>query len=73
MNKDSKLKDAAWDFIRILQEPAIVNNVLDGSGWVPIRKDRDYSAVLAKEPRFARDDDAAGRAHALHRGAEHRL
>ena len=53
VNKDSKLKDAAWDFIRILQDQAIVNNVLDGSGWVPIRKDRDYSAVLAKEPRFA--------------------
>jgi hypothetical protein len=53
VNKDSKLKDAAWDFIRILQEAAIVNNVLDGSGWVPIRHDRDYSAVLAKEPRFA--------------------
>jgi multiple sugar transport system substrate-binding protein len=53
VNKDSKLKDAAWDFIRILQEPAIVNNVLDGSGWVPIRHDRDYAAVLAKEPRFA--------------------
>ena len=27
--------------------------MLDGSGWVPIRKDRDYSSVLAKEPRFA--------------------
>jgi ABC-type glycerol-3-phosphate transport system substrate-binding protein len=53
VNKDSKLKDAAWDFIRILQQPAIVSNVLDGSGWVPIRHDRDYSAVLAKEPRFA--------------------
>lgn len=53
VNNDSKLKEAAWDFIRILQEPAIVNNVLDGSGWVPIRKDRDYSSVLAKEPRFA--------------------
>src|SRR6267154_1101804 len=43
VNKDSKLKDAAWDFIRLLQDPAIVNNVLDGSGWVPIRHDRDYS------------------------------
>jgi multiple sugar transport system substrate-binding protein len=53
VNKDSKLKDAAWDFIRILQDQAIVNNVLDGSGWVPLRQDRDYSAVLAKEPRFA--------------------
>ena len=53
VNKDSKLKDAAWDFIRILQDQAIVNNVLESSGWVPLRRDRDYSAVLAKEPRFA--------------------
>ncbi len=53
VNKESKLKDAAWDFIRILQDRAIVNNVLESSGWVPLRKDRDYSAVLAKEPRFA--------------------
>ena len=53
VNKDLKLKDAAWDFIRILQDRAIVNNVLESSGWVPLRKDRDYSAVLAKEPRFA--------------------
>src|SRR2546423_3841818 len=53
VNKDSKLKDAAWDFIRLLQDQMIVNNVLDSSGWVPLRRDRDYAAVLAKEPRFA--------------------
>ena len=53
VNKDSKLKDAAWDFVRILQDQAIVNNVLDSSGWVPLRRDRDYAAVLTKEPRFA--------------------
>ena len=53
VNKDSKLKEAAWDFIRILQDQAILNTVLDSSGWVPLRRDRDYSAVLTKEPRFA--------------------
>lgn len=53
VNKDSKLKEASWDFIRILQDQAIVNTVLEGSGWIPLRQDRDYSAVLAKEPRFA--------------------
>jgi multiple sugar transport system substrate-binding protein len=53
VNNDSKLKNAAWDFIRILQEAAILNNVLAGSGWVPLRRDRDYSAVIAQEPRFA--------------------
>ena len=74
MNKDSKLKDAAWDFIRILQDQAIVNNVLESSGWVPLRKDRDYSAMLTKEPRFASDDVAAGRSSgSVYRGAERRL
>jgi multiple sugar transport system substrate-binding protein len=53
VSKDSKLKQASWDFIRILQDQAILNNVLDSSGWVPLRRDRDYSAILAKEPRFA--------------------
>ena len=32
VNKDSKLKEAAWDFIRILQAQAIVDNVLESSG-----------------------------------------
>src|SRR5262249_32239156 len=53
VNNDSKLKDAAWDFIRILQDQAILNNVLASSGWVPLRRDRDYSTVIAAEPRFA--------------------
>ena len=53
VNKDSKLKEAAWDFIRVLQDQAILNTVLESSGWVPLRRDRDYGAVLAKEPRFA--------------------
>jgi len=52
VNKDSKLKDVAWDFIRTMQGQAILNNVLGSSGWVPLRRDRDYSAVIAKEPLF---------------------
>jgi hypothetical protein len=51
--------------------PAIVNNVLDGSGWVPIRKDRDYSAVLAKGRVSQMTSPPAD--YALHRGGEHRL
>ena len=53
INKDCKLQPAAWDFIRIMQDQAILNNVLSSSGWVPLRRDRDYSSVLAKEPLFA--------------------
>ena len=52
VNKDSKLKDAAWDFVRILQDQAILNNVLQSSGWIPLRRDRDYSAIVAQEPRY---------------------
>lgn len=52
VNKDSKLKPAAWDFIRLLQNQAMLNSILEGSGWIPLRRDRDYSAILAQEPRF---------------------
>jgi multiple sugar transport system substrate-binding protein len=52
VSKDSKLKEAAWDFIRILQAQPILDNVLSSSGWVPLRRDRDYSAILKEEPRF---------------------
>ena len=52
VNKDSTLKDAAWDFVRILQDQAILDNVLQSSGWIPLRHDRDYSAILAQEPRY---------------------
>lgn len=53
VNKTSKMKKAAWDFVRILQDQKILNNVLESSGWVPLRKDRDFSELLAREPRYA--------------------
>jgi len=52
VNKESRLKNAAWDFIRVMQGQPILNNVLESSGWIPLRKDRDYSAILAQEPRY---------------------
>ena len=73
VNKDSKLKDAAWDFIRILQDQAIVNNVLESSGWVPLRRDRDYRLGAGEGAAFRPDDLAAVRSGAVHRGAERRL
>ena len=73
VNKDSKLKDAAWDFIRILQDQAIVNNVLESSGWVPLRRDRDYCGGAGEGAALRPDDLAAGRSGAVHRGAERRL
>jgi multiple sugar transport system substrate-binding protein len=52
VNKGSKLQAAAWDFIRTLQEQPILDNVLQISGWIPLRRDRDYSTTLKQEPRY---------------------
>ncbi|MGI9333235.1 MAG: extracellular solute-binding protein [Gammaproteobacteria bacterium] len=52
VNKDSKLKQAAWDFIRGLQDQKTLDNVLAVSGWIPLRKDRDFAWYLDKEPRY---------------------
>jgi multiple sugar transport system substrate-binding protein len=52
VNKDSKLKAAAWDFIRLLQGQAYLDNLLATSGWIPLRKDRDFTGFLAKNPEY---------------------
>jgi ABC-type glycerol-3-phosphate transport system substrate-binding protein len=50
VNKDSKLKDATWDFVRIMYSSEIMNLILEDSGYIPLRKDYDYSAILANKP-----------------------
>ena len=50
VNKDSKLKGATWDFVRIMYTPEIMNIILEDSGYIPLRKDFDYSAILANKP-----------------------
>jgi multiple sugar transport system substrate-binding protein len=52
VNKGSKLKKPAWDLIRLLQEQKYLDNVLEESGWVPLRLDRDFSAFLGKNPEY---------------------
>lgn len=52
VNKDSKLKEACWEFLRILQEQEMVNVLLKDAGYTPLRKDRDYSSFLKKNPRY---------------------
>jgi len=52
VNKMSKMKKPAWDFIRLLQEQKYLDNVLQDSGWVPLRLDRDFSAFLNKNPEY---------------------
>ena len=72
VNKDSKLKNAAWDFIRILQGQAIVNNVLEGSGWVPLlAKPASIPLVSDKGAAVCFDDHAAGGPDALYRSAQY--
>ncbi len=50
VNKDSKLKGPTWDFVRIMYSPEIMNLLLEDSGYIPLRKDYDYSAILANKP-----------------------
>jgi multiple sugar transport system substrate-binding protein len=52
VNKDSKVKKAAWDLVRLLQEQKYLDSILQDSGWTPLRKDRDFSAFLAKNPEY---------------------
>jgi len=52
VNKGSKMKQAAWDLIRLLQGQAYLDNILQESGWIPLRKDRDFSAFLGKNPEY---------------------
>ncbi|WP_165498153.1 ABC transporter substrate-binding protein [Siculibacillus lacustris] len=52
VNKTSKMKKPAWDLIRLLQEQQYLDIVLQQSGWVPLRMDRDFSAFLSKNPEY---------------------
>jgi multiple sugar transport system substrate-binding protein len=52
VNKGSKLKQPAWDMIRLLQGQKYLDNILEESGWVPLRMDRDFSAFLGKNPEY---------------------
>jgi multiple sugar transport system substrate-binding protein len=52
VNKDSRMKKAAWDFIRAMQTKEALDSILLKSGWIPLRKDVDYSNILKKEPRI---------------------
>jgi len=45
-------KDLAWAFAKIMQEKAVMEVLFTDSGWIPARRDLDFSDILAKEPRF---------------------
>jgi multiple sugar transport system substrate-binding protein len=42
----------AWDFAIAANSPENAVWLLDNVGWLPNRKDVDYSAVVAKKPAF---------------------
>ena len=48
--KDAKKAALAWDFTMIANEPENLVWLLDNVGWLPNRKDVDYSAVIKKTP-----------------------
>ncbi len=52
VNNGSKLKQPAWDLIRLLQEQAYLDTLLRESGWIPLRKDRDFAGFLANNPDY---------------------
>lgn len=52
VSKTSKVKKPAWDFIRLLQEQKYLDIVLQESGWVPLRMDRDFTPFLSKNPEY---------------------
>jgi multiple sugar transport system substrate-binding protein len=52
VNKDSKLKGPSWDFARMLQDQDMLNVLLNESGYLPLRKDRNFSDFLSKNPKY---------------------
>ncbi len=50
VNKDSKLKNPTWDFVRTMITKDVMDVILQDSGYIPLRRDYDYSAILANKP-----------------------
>jgi multiple sugar transport system substrate-binding protein len=49
---DGEKGKAAWEFVKATTEPANLVWLLDNVGWLPNRKDVDYSSVTSKTPAF---------------------
>jgi len=50
--KASKNADVAWDFIKFLVNEQHQKQLLDEVGWLPMRRDVDYSEIIKKFPGF---------------------
>jgi multiple sugar transport system substrate-binding protein len=47
-----KQQAAAWEFTNVMQRKEVQEILFKDSGWIPSRRDIDYSNILAEEPRF---------------------
>lgn len=52
VSSESKLKPAAWDYIRMLQSQDVLDIIIGDAGYTPLRKDRDFSEFLNENPRY---------------------
>ena len=50
--KPGKKADLAWEYVLQANDPENLQWLLDNIGWLPNRKDVDYSAIIAKTPAF---------------------
>jgi multiple sugar transport system substrate-binding protein len=52
VTRSCKNPDVAWDFVLFMVNDDSQRWLFDNVGWLPSRKDVDYSALLAKKPQF---------------------
>jgi multiple sugar transport system substrate-binding protein len=52
VSQTAKDPSAAWDFIKFLEEPYYVRQMLEQVGWIPLRQDINYDPVLVKVPQY---------------------
>ena len=52
VTRSCKNSDVAWDFVLFMVNDDMQRWMFDNVGWLPSRKDVDYSAILAKTPQF---------------------
>ncbi len=50
--ESGKQKNAAWAFTQVMQRKDVMDILFRDSGWIPSRRDLDYSDILKEEPRF---------------------
>jgi multiple sugar transport system substrate-binding protein len=52
VTRNTKNPRLAWEFVLFMIQPEYQKFMLDRVGWLPSRKDVDYSEVFAKKPAF---------------------